>query len=299
VDAYITGRPDRQRGATARVAVELGQHDAGEADALGERVGGGHRVLADHRVDDEQDLVGLHRIADARCLRHHLGVHAEASGGVDDHHVVLPLPGERDGVARHGHRVTRRGGQCAGDALLDARVRGEHRHAGPLADHLELGDRVRPLQVRRDEHGGVAAFAQVQAELPGERRLASALKAREQDDRRRVLREPQRPLLTAEDGDQLLVHDLDDLLRRVQCARHLSRQGALPHGPGELADHGHRDVGVQQGTPDLTDRRVDVRLGQPTPGPEVLEGRRQAIGQRGEHSDLTMWCGQGSGCGRS
>ena len=48
---------DRQRGTTAGVAVELGQHDAGEADAVAERLGGRDRVLADHRVDDEQDLV--------------------------------------------------------------------------------------------------------------------------------------------------------------------------------------------------------------------------------------------------
>ncbi len=51
----------RQRGATAGVAVELGQHHAGESDALTERVGGGHRVLTDHRVEDEQCLVGLRR----------------------------------------------------------------------------------------------------------------------------------------------------------------------------------------------------------------------------------------------
>jgi hypothetical protein len=50
---------DRQRGTTAGVAVELGEHDAGEADAVAERLGGGDGVLADHRVDDEQVSSGL------------------------------------------------------------------------------------------------------------------------------------------------------------------------------------------------------------------------------------------------
>ena len=58
--------PDRQRGATAGVAVELGQHDAGEADAVAERLGGGDRVLADHRVEHEEDLVGVDGVADRR-----------------------------------------------------------------------------------------------------------------------------------------------------------------------------------------------------------------------------------------
>ena len=60
---------DRQRGAAARVAVELGQHDAVEADAVQEGLRGGHRVLADHRVDDEQDLVRLDGVADVEGLR--------------------------------------------------------------------------------------------------------------------------------------------------------------------------------------------------------------------------------------
>src|SRR3712207_7348388 len=47
------------RSTTAGVAVELGEHDPAEADAVPEGLGRGHGVLADHRVDDEQRLVGL------------------------------------------------------------------------------------------------------------------------------------------------------------------------------------------------------------------------------------------------
>src|SRR5690606_30374029 len=74
-----------------RVAVELGEHDAGEADAVAERLGGRDGVLTDHRVDDEEDLVGLRGVADVRGLLHHLGVDAEATGGVDDDDVVVLL----------------------------------------------------------------------------------------------------------------------------------------------------------------------------------------------------------------
>ena len=76
----------------------LVEDDAGEADALLERLGGGDGVLADHRVDDEQRLVGLHGVADAGGLRHQLGVDAQPAGGVDDDDVVHGAAGVLDRV---------------------------------------------------------------------------------------------------------------------------------------------------------------------------------------------------------
>ncbi len=52
---------------------------------------------------------------------------------------------------------------------------------------------------------------------------------------------------------------------------------------GELADHRQGDVGVEQGPADLLHRRGDVLLGQPALATQVLEGRVQAVGERGEH----------------
>ena len=63
---------DGERRTAAGVAVELGEHDAVEADAVAERLGGVDRVLADHRVDDEEDLVGADRVADVGGLLHQL-----------------------------------------------------------------------------------------------------------------------------------------------------------------------------------------------------------------------------------
>ena len=130
-------RCDRERRATAGVAVELGEHDAGEVDALLEGARGGDRVLADHRVDDEQHLVGVDGLADVGGLLHQLGVDAEAAGGVDDDGVVLLALGLFDAVAGDLDRVA--------DAV--ARLGREDGHAGLLADDLQLRDRVRALEV--------------------------------------------------------------------------------------------------------------------------------------------------------
>ncbi len=48
--------PMRKRRAAARVAIELREDDAGEAEPLVKFAGGAHRVLADHGVRDEQNF---------------------------------------------------------------------------------------------------------------------------------------------------------------------------------------------------------------------------------------------------
>ncbi len=83
--------PDRQRRAAARIAIELGQHDAGERQRVAERARGVDRVLALHRVDDEQRLDRLDRRMQRGDLLHHRVVDREAARGVDDQHVVVVL----------------------------------------------------------------------------------------------------------------------------------------------------------------------------------------------------------------
>src|SRR6185369_18097013 len=95
----------RERGTTAGVTVELGQHHAGYAHAVAERFGRGDGVLTDHRVDHKDDLVRIDRVSDVGGLLHHLGVDTEAAGGVDDDDVAhLPL-GVLDRVARDLDRI--------------------------------------------------------------------------------------------------------------------------------------------------------------------------------------------------
>ena len=89
--------------------------------------------------------------------------------------------------------------------------------------------------------------------------------------------------LAAEDADELVVDDLDDLLGGVEGAADLGTERPLAHRGGELPHHRQRDVGVEQGDPDVADRRVDVGLGQAALAPEALEGDGQAVREAGEH----------------
>ena len=208
---------------------------------------------------------GADRRADVRRLLHEVGVDGEAAGGVDDDDVVLLGAGLLDAHPRDGDGVAERPGALAGveHGVVAAHVAAlgrEDGHAGALADDLELGDGVGALEVGGDEERRVPLVLEPLAELAGEGRLAGALQAGEHDDRRRLLGEADRARLPAEDRDELLLHDLDDLLGGVERLADLGAEGALAHRAGEPLDDGQRDVGVEQGEADVADRRVDVGL---------------------------------------
>ena len=286
-DRPAGGPRDGEGRTTAGVAVELGEDDTGEVDALLEGLRGLDRGLTDHRVDDEEDLVGLDGRSDVGGLLHEVGVDGEAASGVDDDDVVLPGlrlgdtgAGDGDGVAERarplplGTHVVTADVAALGREDLDARA---------LADDLELGDGVGPLEVRGDEQRGVPLLLEPGTELAREGRLAGALEAGEHDDGRRALRELELTGVAAEDRHELLVDDLDDLLGRVERPADLRAGRPLAHGGGELLDDGQRDVGVDERHPDVSDGLVDVGLGEATLAAEVLEGPGQAVGEAVEH----------------
>ena len=114
-------------------------------------------------------------------------------------------------------------------------------------------------------------------ELAGEGGLAGALEAGEHDDGGPGLCQPDAAGLAAEDLNELLVDDLDDLLAGVQCPGDLGAERALTDLAGELPHHGHGNVGVQQGPADLADCGVDVGLGEAALATEILEGCCQPV----------------------
>ena len=139
-----------------------------------------HRVLADHRVDDEQDLVGADRVPDVGGLLHHLGVDAEPAGGVDDDDVVQLGPGELDAVPGHRDRVA--------DAVARLRARTPRRRPArrpPAAGSPRWGAAGR----RRPAAACGPAPCSQRRELAGERRLTGTLQTREHDHGRRRLGE--------------------------------------------------------------------------------------------------------------
>src|SRR5690606_9002436 len=133
--------------------------------------------------------------------------------------------------------------------------------------------------VSGDEQWRVSFAREPLREFAREGRLTSTLEPGKHDHGRRVLGELDAPCLTAEDGDELVVDDLHDLLRRVERLRHFVAEGALAHLAGELLDDLERDVRVEGRTPDFANGAVDVGRAELALAAEVLERVGEAIGE--------------------
>jgi len=75
----------------------------------------------------------------------------------------------------------------------------------------------------------------------------------------------------AERLEQLVVHDLHDLLGRRQALHDLGADCPLAHARNELLDDPEVHIGLEQGQPHLAQRGVDVLLCQPPVGRQLIE----------------------------
>ena len=236
-------------------------------------VGRRHGVLAGHGVDDQERVVGIHGPGDVPDLVHEVLVDGQAAGGVDDQDVPSQPPGLLETGGGHRHRI---GGLA------------EHGDPGLAAEDPELLDGGRALEVGPDQERVPALLLEPAGQLGRGGGLARALEAGQQDDRRRPtgVGDPER--LAAEDGDQLLVDDLDDLLARAQVLGQLEAHAPRPDRLGEPADDADLDVGLEQGGSDLAEDLVDVGVAQPAPAAEAGEDPLESVGQALEHGALRL-----------
>ena len=160
---------------------------------------------------------------------------------------------------------------------------GEHRHVDLPAERAELLDGGGALEVGADEQRVAALLLEPARQLGGVGGLAGALEAGHEHDGGRLAGVGDLDRLAAEDGDELLVDDLDDLLRRVQRLRQVHADGALADAVEHRADDLEVDVRLEQRDPDLAQDLVDVLLAEPPLAAELLEDPVEPVGQCLEH----------------
>ena len=86
-----------------------------------------------------------------------------------------------------------------------------------------------------------------------------------------------------EEGRQLLVHDLDDLLPGVEAVEDLRAHGTLADAGDEVLDDLVVDVRFEQCESDLAHGGIDVGLADPAATGQSGEGLAQAFRERVEH----------------
>ncbi len=256
---------DRESGAAASVAVELGQDDAVDVELVVERLRRVDRVLPGHGVADEVDVLGLARRLDVAELLHEVFVYVEPARGVEDDRVAARLDGVLDAVlADLGGSVLAL--EELGDAGALDPLLGVDGELEALAEHLELVDGRGPLEVGGDEEGLLLPLLdEPLGELAAGRRLARALEAHHHDDgrSRRVLL--QAAVDRPHEVHELVVDDLDDLLARVDALDDLVADRLELDALDEVLDDRDRNVRLEQGLTDFPEALVDVLRGQLAP----------------------------------
>src|SRR5688572_14165575 len=122
----------------------------------------------------------------------------------------------------------------------------------------------------------------MERELRGRRRLARALEPAEEDDDRGTAEDELRVARAHEVGE-LLVHDLDDLLARLEALEDVLAGGAFAHRPHELLDDLEVDVRLEQGEADLARGARDGLLVEARSLAQVAERVLEPVSERVEH----------------
>jgi hypothetical protein len=87
----------------------------------------------------------------------------------------------------------------------------------------------------------------------------------------------------AQQGDQFVVDDLDDLLTGRDGSGHFLANAFLPDPIDEFPGHTEMDVGGKQGGPHFLERVGDIFVGQFTDSADVPYGLAEPFGQCLEH----------------
>ena len=258
------------RRAAAGVAVELGEDDAVEVQPIVERRRGVDRVLADHRVDHQEDVRRLDALVDLRQLLHQGLVDRQPTGGIEDDHVPPVLL-----------RVLHRQRANLGRRLVRL---GEYRDPELLAQDLELMDGGGAVDVGRDqERLLLVLLLQVARELPHRGGLARALQPHHHDAGGTLLGPAEVGVDRPHHPGELVLADLDErLLRRDLDRPVVLAAGAeldllaerrlldpLEQGLGDAEVH----VGLEQAHAHVAQRLVDDVLGQLGDAGQALFGR--------------------------
>jgi hypothetical protein len=89
--------------------------------------------------------------------------------------------------------------------------------------------------------------------------------------------------MAAEDRDQLVAYNLDDLFGRGKGGEDLTAEGLLLNTVQQLADNFEVNVGFEQGQADLTQGVLEISFGELPLAAEVLKNPLEFFGETIEH----------------
>ena len=157
------------------------------------------------------------------------------------------------------------------------------RHIELTAQHDELLDGRRPLEVGRHEHHTAAAGEDLLGELGRRGRLARPLEATEHQDCGPACFEVERMIHRPHQVDQFAVDDADELLGRVERFEHPLADRIFADPLQELLGDVIGHVGLEQGCPNVGEPLPHVGGREFAAAAERVEGGGEGGSQRFKH----------------
>ncbi len=194
----------------------------------------------------------------------------QAAGGVDDERVAAHVASFAARLLRQP--LDQRG--AGGLALLVALVK---LGFDGLGDDLELLARGGAVNVDRNQHGPMAALLEPCGQLAGGGGFAGALQSGHQNHRGRLRGEFEARRVLAQQRDQLVADDLDDLLGGRKRGEHFGAHGLDADVLDQVARHVEVDVGFEQRHANLAQGLGDVLFGERALAAKGLEGALQFV----------------------
>ncbi len=229
------------------------------------------RVLACHRIGNEQRLGGFGDCVDFLRFGHQIVIDVKTACGIQNDDVVAFL-------ARGLHRPLRN------------RLRRLQRHDRQgrnsvfLAQHLELLLRGGTAHIERRHQRLLALpITQKNREFRRGSRLTGALQPDHHDRHGRRRRQVNIDGFGAQRFRQVIVDDLDHHLAGGHRADDFFADSAHAHRVDEILDDAERDIGLKQRHAYFAQGRIDIGFGQRAALLQPVEDLGQAIAQRIEH----------------
>ena len=248
LDRLARDRFDRERSASARIAVHLCQNDSGQAQALVKLLGAANSILTCHGVRNQQNLGRRNRLADPFELHHHLVVDMQPPGGVYDYNVVPAVARITQSLLRARQRI---GIPCGVE--ISQSVVG--------AENSKLFHSRGTIDVHRKEQRGVVVFREPVTELCRRGGFSGTLEPNHQKDGRRLLVKLQLCLVAPQQLHQLVAHNFHYLLGGGQGIHDFLSQRALLYSSHEILRDLVMDVGIQQRIANLPSSLLEMAFG--------------------------------------
>jgi hypothetical protein len=153
-----------------------------------------------------------------------------------------------------------------------------------FAERFELIHGRRAIDVGRHQEHAAPLLLEQLGELARRRGLARPMEADHQDARR-VARGPERGICRAEQFNQFVMDDFDDLFAGFDALDDLQADGLFLHPIDKVAGHLEIDVGIEEGEADLAQRLGNVGFRDPAESAQVAEDLLKFLAEGIEHAE--------------